>query len=95
MEAEPEPFGVATTLVGGRGTGLTNTERELDTGDIPDAFVAIVVNVQDVPFVRPVTTIGLDVPDAVIPPGLEVMVYEIPYKGYKNEIDTEPEDGIT
>lgn len=45
MEAEPEPFGVATTLVGGRGTGLTNTERELDTGDIPDAFVAVVVNV--------------------------------------------------
>jgi len=82
-------------FVGASGTGLTNTDRELDAGDIPDAFVAVVVNVYDVPFVRPVTIIGLVVPVAVIPPGLEVMVYEIAYKEYKNVIDTEPENGIT
>jgi hypothetical protein len=45
--------------------------------DVPLAFVAVAVNVYAVPFVRPVTTIGEDAPDAVIFPGLEVIVYPV------------------
>jgi hypothetical protein len=37
-------------------------------------FVAVTVNVYAVPFVRPVTEIGLVGPVAVIPPGSDVTV---------------------
>jgi hypothetical protein len=40
----------------------------------PTAFVATTVNVYAVPFVRPVTAIGLVVPLAVSPPGFDVTV---------------------
>jgi len=52
---------------------LTNTGDDVPDGDVPDAFVAVIVNVY-VPFVRPVTIIGLDDPVTIIPPGLEVIV---------------------
>jgi hypothetical protein len=38
----------------------------------PTAFVATTVNVYAVPFVNPVTAIGLVVPVPVSPPGLDV-----------------------
>jgi hypothetical protein len=41
---------------------------------MPDAFVALTVNVYAVPLVKPETVIGEDAPVAVIPPGLEVTV---------------------
>jgi len=53
MEAAPDD-GVATIFVGARGIGLTNTGDDgIDTGDVPDAFVAVIVNVYVVPFVNP------------------------------------------
>jgi hypothetical protein len=42
--------------------------------DVPTALVAVTVNVYGVPVVKPVTTIGDDVPVAVMPPGLDVTV---------------------
>ncbi len=48
-----------------------------DAADDPALFVAVTVNVYAVPFVRPVTTIGLDEPEAVNPTGLDVTVYEV------------------
>ena len=44
---------------------------------MPTEFVAATVNVYVVPFVRPKTVIGLDAPEAVMPPGIEVTVYEV------------------
>ena len=41
---------------------------------VPALLVAVTVNVYAVPLVRPVTTIGLDEPEAVNPPELEVTV---------------------
>ena len=41
---------------------------------VPAVFVAVTVKVYGVPFVRPVTTMGLAVPVAVPPPGAEVTV---------------------
>jgi hypothetical protein len=41
--------------------------------DVPFAFVAVTVNVYDVPFVKPETVIGDD-PVPVRPPGLDVAV---------------------
>ena len=74
---------------------MTRTEGDgLDTGDVPDAFVAIIVKVYAVPFVKPFTTIGLDVPVAIIPPGFEVIVYVSAYKDGVNEIEADPEDGV-
>ena len=40
-------------------------------------FVAVTLNVYEVPFVRPVTVIGDDAPDAVNPPGEDVTVYDV------------------
>jgi hypothetical protein len=48
----------------------------LDAEDVPDAFVAVTVNVYAVPFVNPVTVIGLLEPVAVTPPGEDVTVYD-------------------
>jgi hypothetical protein len=45
-----------------------------DASDVPTAFVAVTVNVYDVPFDKPVTVNGLDAPVAVKPPGLDVTV---------------------
>jgi hypothetical protein len=45
-----------------------------DAGPVPAAFVAVTVKVYEVPFVRPVTTIGLDAPLATWPPE-DVTVY--------------------
>lgn len=74
---------------------MTRTEGDgLDIGDVPDAFVAVIVKVYDVPFVRPVITIGLDVPPTVMPPGFEVMIYESAYNDGVNVMETEPDDGI-
>ena len=42
---------------------------------VPTAFVAVTVNVYDVPLTSPVTVIGLADPVANIPPGIEVTVY--------------------
>ena len=44
---------------------------------VPALFVAVTVNVYAVPFVKPVTLIGLDAPLAVAPPGLAVTVYVV------------------
>ena len=41
---------------------------------VPALLVAVTVKVYAVPLVRPVTTIGLDEPEAVNPPELEVTV---------------------
>ena len=45
-----------------------------DAGPVPEAFVAVTVNVYAVPLVNPVTTIGEPAPLAVIDPGLDVTV---------------------
>jgi hypothetical protein len=42
--------------------------------EVPAEVVAVTVNVYAVPLVRPVTTMGLDEPEAVNPPGLDVTV---------------------
>jgi len=48
-----------------------------DAADVPLAFVAVTVNVYAVSFVRPVTVIGDDAPDAVMLPGDDVTVYDV------------------
>jgi hypothetical protein len=48
-----------------------------DAGPVPIALVAVTVKVYVVPFVKPVTVIGLDAPVAVMLPGLEVTVYDV------------------
>jgi hypothetical protein len=45
-----------------------------DTGDVPAGFVAVTVNVYDVPLVKPLTTIGSEAPVPVMEPGLLVTV---------------------
>jgi hypothetical protein len=45
-----------------------------DGEPVPSLFVAVTVNVYEVPFVSPVTVIGLEVPVPVNPPGLDVTV---------------------
>jgi len=44
---------------------------------VPTELVAVTVKVYAVPLVSPVTLIGLEAPEAIIPPGLEVIVYEV------------------
>ena len=46
----------------------------LDAGPVPTAFVAVTVNVYDVPLVKPVTVWLVLNPDDVNPPGLDVTV---------------------
>jgi hypothetical protein len=55
--------------------GLTELLAEL-AADVPLALVAVTIKVYAVPFVRPVTEIGLDEPVAVIFPGEDVTVLE-------------------
>jgi hypothetical protein len=60
----------------GLGLGVTLLEAA-DAGPVPIAFVAFTVKVYAMPFVSPVTVMGLDAPVAVMLPGLEVTVYEV------------------
>jgi hypothetical protein len=46
-------------------------------GPVPIRFVAVTVNVYDVPTVKPDTVKGELAPLAVSPPGLDVTVYEV------------------
>jgi hypothetical protein len=66
---------------------------------VPLVFVAVAVNVYEVPFVNPVTTIGLEDPVAVILPGLEVIVYPVidepPVPLAENATDTCALPGVT
>ena len=69
---------VALTFVGapgmvGAAVGVTAFEGD-EAGPVPTEFVAVTVNVYEVPLVSPVTVIGLEAPLAVMPPGLEVAV---------------------
>src|SRR5690242_14875590 len=66
---------VAEPIVGAPGAAAGVTEFEaLDAAPSPTEFVAVTVKVYATPFVSPVTTIGLDEPVCVMPPGLEVTV---------------------
>jgi Na+/proline symporter len=66
---------VAVTLVGASGTPAGVTEFDaVDVALVPIAFVAVIVNVYAVPFVNPVTVIGLPVELAVNPPTFDVAV---------------------
>lgn len=74
IEACPLP-GVTEVTVGVPGTVAGAIEFDGDdAGPVPAALVAVTENVYAVPFDRPVTTIGEDVPVAVRPPGDEVAV---------------------
>jgi hypothetical protein len=66
------PFPTAVNPNNGA-TGVTEALAE-DAGEVPIAFVAVTVNVYEVPFDKPVTVNGLEPPDAVSPPGLDVTV---------------------
>lgn len=65
---------IAEGEVGALGTvaGVTGLV-EVEAAPVPAALVAVTVNVYGVPFVRPVTVIGDDVP-VPTPPGLPVTV---------------------
>jgi hypothetical protein len=66
---------VAVPTVGAPGTVAAVTEFEAaDAALVPAAFVAVTVKVYAVPFVRPITVIGEEVPAPVSPPGDEVTV---------------------
>ncbi|MOA19954.1 hypothetical protein D3C78_1403660 [compost metagenome] len=66
---------VAVAFVGACGTvtGVAAADA-VDAADSPTSFVAVTVNVYAVPFVSPVTVIGLLEPVAVWPPE-DVTVY--------------------
>ena len=69
---------VAVPIVGAPGTvaGVTAFDAA-DEAPVPIAFVACTVNVYAVPLVSPTTVIGLAPPVAVIPPGLDVTLYDV------------------
>ena len=67
------PAAVPIDGVPGTVAGVTLLDAA-DAAPVPIAFVALTVKVYAVPFVRPVTVIGLAAPVAVIVPGLEVTV---------------------
>lgn len=67
---------VVVMVSGVTDVGVTLLEGA-DSGPLRTAFVAWTVNVYAVPFVSPVTTIGLPAPDAVKAPGVDVTVYEV------------------
>jgi hypothetical protein len=71
----PEPARAAATPVGAPGTAAgTKLFEAVDGALDPRAFCAVTVHVYVLPFVRPGTTIGLDVPvcEPITPPSLEV-----------------------
>jgi len=62
---EPLRFDDAETPVGAFGTVAgTATAELLDEADVPAEFVAVTLNVYEVPFMRPVTVHGFDKPQA-------------------------------
>ena len=68
----------ATTAVGASGTVEGTIETDAADGEpTPDAFVAVTVNVYEVPFVRPETVQLVAVVAQVSPPGDEVTVYSV------------------
>ena len=73
------PFpAVAVPIVGAFGVVAGTTELLVpDAVLVPNAFVAVTVNVYVVPFVRPVMVIGDAPPVAVKPPTLDVTVYVV------------------
>jgi hypothetical protein len=69
---------VAVPMVGVPGVVAGVIELLVAEADpVPISFVAVTVKVYVVPLVRPVMTIGEAPPVAVIPPTLEVTVYEV------------------
>ena len=73
-DAVPLP-GVAAPMVGapGRVTGVTLLD-DPEAAPVPTPLVAVTVNVYGVPFASPLTTMGLEEPELVKLPGLEVTV---------------------
>ena len=70
---DPGPLSaVFVTRIGGR-TGVTLLDAA-EAAPAPTPLVAVTVNVYAVPFVSPVTVIGLAAPVATTPPGDEVTV---------------------
>jgi hypothetical protein len=65
----------ALTPVGAPGAPTTTALETADGGPVPSVFVAVTVNVYEVPFVNPVTVSGLADPNAISPPGDAVTVY--------------------
>src|SRR5450631_3322474 len=76
--AEASPA-VADTPVGAPGTALGVTAPLAgEAGEVPTPFVAVTVNVYEVPLVRPVTVaVVAPAVAAVRPPGLAVTVYPV------------------
>ena len=87
----PEPAATATTAdaslisaVGARGVpgtagcGVTGSDAE-EAADVPPPFVAVALNVYDVPYVKPVTVHSPDEPVTVHvrEPGVEVTRYDV------------------
>ena len=70
--------GVAVPIIGASGmvAGVTLLDGA-DAAPGPVALAATTVNVYAMPLVKPVTTIGLAVPVAVMPPGDDVTVYDV------------------
>jgi hypothetical protein len=73
-ELEPLPgvIGVGTDATAAA-AGVT-AEEGADAGPGPNPLVAVTVNVYAVPFAKPLTAIGDDVPDALMPPGEAITV---------------------
>ena len=69
----PDVGPVKVNVVAAAAVGVTEFDAT-DAVDVPIAFVAVTVNVYAVPFVSPVTVIGLEVPVVVMFPGDEVTV---------------------
>jgi hypothetical protein len=70
------PFpGAAVPIVGAPGTVPAVTLFDAaDAALVPALLVAVMVNVYGVPFVSPLTVMGLEEPVPVRPPGFEVTV---------------------
>jgi hypothetical protein len=90
-ELEPLP-GVA-----GVGAAGVTAEEGADAGPGPNPLLAVTVNVYAVPFAKPLTVIGDEMPDALMPPGEAITVYPVigfpPFHGSENETDAEPSAG--
>ncbi len=66
---------VALTAVGAPGTVEGTTAADaLEAAPVPDTFVAVTLNVYEVPFVRPVTVHDVVAVEHVNEPGVEVTV---------------------
>jgi hypothetical protein len=76
---------VARTAPGAAGTAVGRTgDESTDVEPVPDAFVAVTVNVYEMPFVNPVTVQDVVAVEHWNEPGEDVTVYE--------EIDAPPVD---